>query len=275
MEENELFYYAMAANNTISFFDCLGLKIPEIFYFPFNILKKYHLPSPGILVGHNYWYGNWGGPNWAAGQDVHDGWNDDRLKGWQVMGKNGKLEDVYIDLSRVKTKKKRPIDALDECYKKHDYCYEDCRKPYRCIIKDGNGKIIDVKEGDPSLLDDCYSKCDFESVPCQLYALTHLNDTTGYAIDNPLLQGIRLPIRGLTALGGIVALGGQGLIRKCKAQIRKWLHYRRMATIGAIGSAVESAWDWTRTHSEFGVIAHESDNRFEGGSIGFGITIRF
>ena len=124
----------------------------------------------------------------------------------------------------------------------HDYCYEKCREPYRCITKDFWGRITDVKEGDPSLIADCYTKCDFESVPCQLNALMHLYDTFGYAINNRFLQGIRLPIRAITAFGGTIGLGGQGLVRKYIAPVGRWIQNQGGAGIGAIGSAVESTW---------------------------------
>ena len=73
------------------------------------------------------WYKNWGGPGWAAGQWVEDFWSIQHPEYLLVPA----------------------LDELDQCYKDHDICYENCRKD--CNI----------------LTDLCFSKCDYIAVVCQ------------------------------------------------------------------------------------------------------------
>ena len=83
------------------------------------------------------WYGNWGGPGWAGGCWVKDGWSRDRP-----------------ELLRVEAKNK-----LDQCYKDHDICYETCRNIHHCELKLGR----------------CFSDCDYVSVKCQFAATVDFN----------------------------------------------------------------------------------------------------
>ena len=59
------------------------------------------------------WYGQWGGPGWAMGRKVKDGWSDPNNPNYQHPSSNTNERDYK--------------DALDACYKEHDYCYERCR----------------------------------------------------------------------------------------------------------------------------------------------------
>jgi RHS repeat-associated protein len=225
--------YAFLSNSPVSSFDCLGL---------IDIPKEVYVPSPFVVIGHHYWYGNWGGPGWAGGQPVTDGWMDPRLIGWK---KDGHL--VYLPIDQ----REKPLDELDKCYKIHDECYENCRMPFRRIIVDGNGNIIDVIEGCPSQTAPCFNQCDFDSVPCQLKALGHLIETSNYAIHNSLIQLIRYPIRAIGVVGGVLALGGQG-------------HRRQY---------VDPTIDWARQHGEWSIVISPPDNGEEKGYIGIGFKI--
>lgn len=162
-----------------------------------------------------------------------------------VGKKNGKKVFLPVD-DRLK-----PIDELDKCYQAHDVCYENCRMPFRNIIRDSNGNITDVIEGCPFQTAPCFSKCDYESIPCQLKALEHLSETLGYDIQNPFIQLLRYPIRTIGVIGGIPALGGQGLKREY----------------------IDPVWDWTRKHSDWGIIISPPNNRGDSGYIGIGIII--
>ena len=84
------------------------------------------------------WYGNWGGPGWAGGKKVDDGWNDSR-------NSNYIFPDNLLP----------PKDDLDQCYNAHDLCYENCRKKNR-----------NCDYG----LSRCFSDCDYKSILCQLNA---------------------------------------------------------------------------------------------------------
>ena len=108
------------------------------------------------------WYENWGGPGWAGGDWVKDGWSKDRPELLDVEAKN----------------------ALDQCYKEHDKCYEKCRDNNDCEPELGR----------------CFSGCDYASVGCQLDAAAKFgNDVPWY----DRWQGVV----------GAAALGGQGGLR--------------------------------------------------------------
>lgn len=110
--------YAMVDNNPINFFD---------------------------ILGYWKWYGNWGGPGWAAGQNVNDGWNNSSSPNY-VPGAN----------------QVNPVDDLDDCYREHDRCYESCRQ--QC----------------PCLQSHCFSNCDYAATVCQVKALFGSNQWNGY-----------------------------------------------------------------------------------------------
>ena len=225
--------YSFLFNSPVSSFEFLGL---------FDIPKEVYVPSPFVAIGHHYWYGNWGGPGWAGGHEVTDGWMDPNLIGWK---KNGK--DVYLPVSERYT----PIDKLDECYQAHDECYENCRMPFRSIIRDNNGNITNVIEGCYFQTAPCFNKCDFDSIPCQLRALRHLSETSEYGIKNPIIQSLRYPIRTIGVIGGTLGLGGQGLKRQY----------------------IDPVWDWTRKHSDWGIIISPPNNIGDSGYIGIGLII--
>ena len=108
------------------------------------------------------WYENWGGPGWAGGDWVKDGWSKERPELLDVEAKN----------------------ALDQCYKEHDKCYEKCRDNNDCEPELGR----------------CFSSCDYASVGCQLDAAAKFgNDVPWY----DRWQGVV----------GAAALGGQGGLR--------------------------------------------------------------
>jgi RHS repeat-associated protein len=109
-----------------------------------------------------HWYGNWGGPGWAAGGWVEDGWSN------ETPGK----------------KNEKATDALDECYKNHDICYEKCRDDLICES--------DIKR--------CFSDCDYASLLCQLRATFNLKNNVAWY---NRWQGV----------AGTIALGGQGVTR--------------------------------------------------------------
>ena len=118
----------------------------------FDLLGTFSLSFP--------WYGNWGGPGWAAGQKVEDGWSQ--------------RHPEYLDIPAR--------DQLDECYKKHDKCYENCRKSHEC---------------DPDGEASCFSGCDYASFSCQLAAATKLNnDVPWYGRVQGLVAAGVLPAQG-------------------------------------------------------------------------------
>ena len=114
--------YCFVNNNPVSYWDVLGLSettddtnIFELFCEAIDRIKRFK------------WYKNWGGPGWAAGQWVEDFWSIQHPEYLLVPA----------------------LDELDQCYKDHDICYENCRKD--CNI----------------LTDLCFSKCDYIAVVCQ------------------------------------------------------------------------------------------------------------
>ena len=108
------------------------------------------------------YYGSWGGPGWASGQWVNDGWSNSHS---ELKDTNG-------------------VDALDECYKEHDLCYEDCRN------NNSPGPCQDV----------CFSLCDIQSIPCQIKALINIFEPLN-------------PPGYLASPVGTVGLGAQGVGR--------------------------------------------------------------
>jgi hypothetical protein len=150
---------------------------------PVNLYDQYGLLA--IAIGTDgtvsfEWYGKWGGPGWAGGQWVNDGWNSPASPNYVPA------------LSNV-----APVDDLDTCYKRHDECYEKCRTNNTCSVTLGG----------------CFSRCDYASVPCQLQALYGNNYWNGYlqAIPGAIALGGQGVARGNgAALGGSIgaALGG-------------------------------------------------------------------
>ena len=129
--------YVYVNSNPINFIDMLGLLILWD-YTPYN--------------------SNWGGPGWAGGQEVKDGWN------------NPKSENYKEGLESVEAR-----DPIDQCYKEHDLCYEKCRVDYTC-----------------SKRRDCFSKCDREAVDQLIRAITSDNRFISYS-----LGGLAIPILGI------------------------------------------------------------------------------
>ena len=113
------------------------------------------------------WYGQWGGPGWAMGRKVKDGWSDPNNPNYQKTSSNTNERDYK--------------DALDACYKEHDYCYERCRSSTKC----------------PNEYPTCFSQCDYASITCQLKAFF----TRGNILMYP------------AAIIGTIALGSQGISR--------------------------------------------------------------
>ena len=98
---------------------------------------------------------------WTVKSDwVEDGWSNETPD-----NKNAKAQD-----------------ALDECYKNHDICYEKCRNDLICES--------DIKR--------CFSDCDYASLLCQLQATFNLKNNVYNR-----WQGV----------AGTIALGGQGVTR--------------------------------------------------------------
>ena len=64
------------------------------------------------------YYRNWGGPNWTGGQK----------KSWDELPESERERLLH----EKDPKKGGPIDARDNCYKKHDICYGEC-KMKKCI----------------------------------------------------------------------------------------------------------------------------------------------
>ena len=171
-----------------------------------NIYDQY-----GLLSFH--WYGNYGGPGWANGGKVNDGWYDPTK--------------TYKD----------PVDALDACYKEHDKCYENCRNNNKCA-KDQ---------------DSCMSNCDYASVPCQLSALKNSNlQWNGYlqAIPGALGlggQGVVRDVASTTAsavgaIPGAVESGLNSTIKAAGTAVNATGNAVN-ATGNAIGNSVSSAWN--------------------------------
>ena len=116
----------------------------------------------GLLDLKFHHYGDWGGPGWAGGREVSDGWNNPKSKNYVPGLAN-----------------KDAVDPLDQCYKEHDIDYEDCREifPY-CPEKQGK----------------CMSDADDKAVKCQQVALDDLD-----FLDSPWTS--TSAFNGLMALG--------------------------------------------------------------------------
>ncbi|MGN0855285.1 MAG: RHS repeat-associated core domain-containing protein [Kiritimatiellia bacterium] len=142
--------YMLVHNDPQNLIDVLGENCCSSSSRCFNSLSEFR------------YYGNWGGPGWSGGQWVQDGW-----------------------LARIpKIKNVSPSDDLDECYREHDICYENCRANNRY------GACRDF----------CFSGCDFKSLLCQSLAFADISkplNVTGY---------VKAPL-------GIVGLGSQGVVR--------------------------------------------------------------
>jgi hypothetical protein len=100
----------------------------------FETLYGFVKNSPITFIDHLgmafKYYGNWGGPGWAGGNRVQDGWKQN-----------------------PPTSLLPPLDAQDSCYQDHDYGYESCRSKYpNCPAKQ---KL-------------CFSKCDLKLSACLL-----------------------------------------------------------------------------------------------------------
>ena len=113
------------------------------------------------------WYGQWGGPGWAMGRWVNDGWSDPNNPNYLQPPSNTNGKDYK--------------DALDACYKEHDFCYERCRNNTKC----------------PNDFPTCFSQCDYDSITCQLKALFTKGDVLMYP----------------AAILGTIGLGSQGIGR--------------------------------------------------------------
>ncbi len=150
----------------------------------YSFIKNATISSYDIL-GLLSMYGNWGGPGWAGGQAVKDGWSDPNSSN-------------YVDPKTLKP----PINDLDICYQKHDYCYEDCRKSSKCEQEESR----------------CFSDCDYKSILCQMLA----------SVKN---QGLKQRLGGIF---GSTLLGTQGLGRDAKTGI--------VAIAEGIGSEATWTW---------------------------------
>jgi RHS repeat-associated protein len=80
------------------------------------------------------WYGNWGGEGWSGGQKTP--------------------LDCLSPSERAKLKK--PVDPMDWCFMKHDYCYLACRERWP------NPNSVFRQQ--------CYQKCDLQLAICLSYA---------------------------------------------------------------------------------------------------------